>query len=960
MKLKTLLLLVFLWCVLPIAGRRLTGVVLDKETGKTVIGATVELLSPADSTLLLSDAVKEYDTGWGGKVEEFRIENVQNHTTYLVRVRAVGYETLWDTVRVRMGDKVAEQRMPTIYLKPDSKMLSELVVKATKVKMVLHGDTLVFNADAFQLREGSMLDALVRQLPGATIEQGVIKINGRTVNSLLIDGKDFFKGDAKTALQNLPAYTVDQIKAYERQGEEARFTGIDTGEKEYVLDVNLKKQYKQGLLANVQGGAGTKDRYTGKVFVMGYTKKQRLTLLGNANNMNDGMRPGEDMEINSNPTGTGLMATKMLGVDYWLGGKKESDELTLSGTVQSTSAEDRTRTARTRFLPGGDTYGFGSTLNLNDNTNYMFDGSWQHAFGSHLLSLQANVSQSPSHSRSENRDAVLSQEPSVGASVLDSVFGMESNRDLLRQVINTTAAQSMGKTTSTNYGVSFQHTIRQENEDDAKSAFGYSAAMNKSTSHYDTYSLNEYRYPSSGSAEDLRNQYSDQSARKTDYRLRSYYTYSWDIGEDKLVNISPQVVYNFSYNSSHDSRALYRLDRLAEYGVRQDILGMLPSERVLLLKALDRTNSYGEHMRTTEHSARTLLTLRLGDRVYRPEFRLSLGMQWKYQQEHLRYERMGIHDIRRTNMEWQPQINMSYEAHDSLQVFQVYGSFSRNVHRPPLESLLDIRSDENPLYRSVGSPDLKNAYDYNASFMLNKNNIRRHEWWAAMIYWGVMRHAIAVTNEYDRSTGVTTARKQNVDGNWGVQSNGWWGKTIGSYYLGANFNLAYRHTVDLTSENGGGIVRSSFDQWQAVVAVRGEKKWDKFSVQCNYECALSHTTGNREGFARTVSWNHQVSNEINWELPQGFTLNSGMQVRLRRGLSMKELNTTDWVWNAQISKSLLKEQLYIMLQGYDLLHRLKTTSVNIDEQGRTETWNNAIPSFVMLRLSYRFTLGMQR
>jgi hypothetical protein len=96
--------------------------------------------------------------------------------------------------------------------------LDGITVTASKVKMVMHGDTIVYNADAFQLSEGSMLDALIRQLPGSELKSdGRIYVNGRFVESLLLNGKDFFKGNNTVLLQNLPTYAVNSIKVYEKK-----------------------------------------------------------------------------------------------------------------------------------------------------------------------------------------------------------------------------------------------------------------------------------------------------------------------------------------------------------------------------------------------------------------------------------------------------------------------------------------------------------------------------------------------------------------------------------------------------------------------------------------------------------------------------------------------------------------------------------------------------------------------
>ena len=104
--------------------------------------------------------------------------------------------------------------------------LAEVTVKATKVKMVVAGDTIVYNADAFNLAEGSMLDALISKLPGARLtKDGQIFVNGKYIQSLLVNGREFFSGNPKLALENLPAYTVNKIKVFNKSGAASKLAG---------------------------------------------------------------------------------------------------------------------------------------------------------------------------------------------------------------------------------------------------------------------------------------------------------------------------------------------------------------------------------------------------------------------------------------------------------------------------------------------------------------------------------------------------------------------------------------------------------------------------------------------------------------------------------------------------------------------------------------------------------------
>ena len=129
-------------------------------------------------------------------------------------------------------------------------------MKATKVKMVYKGDTIIYNADAFNVPEGSMLDGLIKQLPGVELkDNGEIFVNGKKIENLTLNGADFFKGKNKMMLENLPYYTVKNVQVYDKQTPKSKFEGHDVEQKEYTMDVVLKKEYRVGGTVYVEGGA---------------------------------------------------------------------------------------------------------------------------------------------------------------------------------------------------------------------------------------------------------------------------------------------------------------------------------------------------------------------------------------------------------------------------------------------------------------------------------------------------------------------------------------------------------------------------------------------------------------------------------------------------------------------------------------------------------------------------------
>ncbi len=193
---------------------------------------------------------------------------IQKTGRYIVKAEMEGYENAYANFELR-SNREQDVKVKPLRMEKDFHDLPEVVVKATKVKMVMKGDTIVYNADAFNLAEGSMLDALIARLPGTRLnKEGEIFVNGKKIESLLVNGRDFFSGSPKVALQNLPAYTVNKIKVYDEAGIASRIMQRDMGDKRYVMDVNLKKEYSKSYFGNAESGYDTDYRYSVKAFGM--------------------------------------------------------------------------------------------------------------------------------------------------------------------------------------------------------------------------------------------------------------------------------------------------------------------------------------------------------------------------------------------------------------------------------------------------------------------------------------------------------------------------------------------------------------------------------------------------------------------------------------------------------------------------------------------------------------------
>jgi hypothetical protein len=149
--------------------------------------------------------------------------------TYIIKAECEGYESKCINHTIKYIARNKDFSFPSLLLKKKFNQdvaLDDVVVTGTKVKLAYRGDTLVFNASAFNVPDGSMLDALIRQMPGAEMKSnGDIYVNGKKIDYLLLNGKDFFKGKNQVMLDNLPYYTVKELKVYDRSSEKSRLMG---------------------------------------------------------------------------------------------------------------------------------------------------------------------------------------------------------------------------------------------------------------------------------------------------------------------------------------------------------------------------------------------------------------------------------------------------------------------------------------------------------------------------------------------------------------------------------------------------------------------------------------------------------------------------------------------------------------------------------------------------------------
>ncbi|MBQ5621123.1 MAG: carboxypeptidase-like regulatory domain-containing protein, partial [Bacteroidaceae bacterium] len=507
-----------------------SGIVMDGSLNEPMTGASVVLLQPKDSA---------QSAGISTDLEgRFKLPAVKAGN-YIMRISYMGFQTYYRNIVLPKNNKSIN--LGTITLQENSKMMKEAEVTARVAQVEMKADTFVFNADAYRMPEGSMLEELVKKLPGAEIDdEGNIKINGKSVSKIMVDGKEYFQNDTKMALKNLPSKLIKKLKSYDKKSDYSRITGIDDGEEETVLDLSVKKGMKDGWVGNFDAAYGTEDRYSGKANVNRFMDNSYLSVIGSRNNVNDfGGRWGGG--------GSGITTSTMGGATFaWENGKPEytAGLLKLGGNVRYSSrdSESETRTNSEMFLPTGASQ-FSNSKNLGTNwsqsVNANFQIEWFPDSMTNIL-FRPNFSHSDGNSFSNNRSVTFNKNP-FEAGLTDPVEEYKKMTDTEGIRVNGNERLNSGDNYNNNVDASLQVNRRLGvpgrnitlNVDGA-----YSESDNKS------YSRSMVRYYQRTSDE-LNADYQNTMSPSKNYSVQGRFSYTEPILKGTVLQLSYQAQYRF-------------------------------------------------------------------------------------------------------------------------------------------------------------------------------------------------------------------------------------------------------------------------------------------------------------------------------------------------------------------------------------------------------------------------------
>jgi len=902
----------------PVCGRADTkeacGRVFDSFTRELLIDVQIDVLSKTDSALIATFFSKGVFYAFDDEAN-IDIDSIPEEGAILYLRKEGYYPQYLNVPKMGKTETLIELKPVLMDRVPffKSKRLNEVTVTASRVKMVMKGDTIVYNADAFALAQGSMLDGLIDQLPGVELKNdGRILVNGKFVSELLVNGDRLFKGDPKIALENMPAYMVKDIKVFRRDD---KADPIPLEKQPLIMDVKLKKQYETGWIANAEAGYGTSNRYLGRLFGLMFTRSSRLALVGNINNTNDDRKPGQTDNWNPDWQSAGRATIATCGVDFIWNSRLRSWKVEANVLARHKKSDISSNGTSECYLSDGNLTGKRTNTSLSRQWRITSDNRIRFR----IPRLKVEFMPTASFVRERASGESESRTSDSYGNLLNSMT--EVTATYRRYWSASANLVGLWKLPLTSYNLKLGAWVKWtgrtfERTTDRLLLFPQQPEQNETARPQEL--LPERTF----------------EARTETPSFSGNYNFS------KVFHGNYGAKYYYNHNRVNSSR---------DYYLRQPQENMLPSVTDAIQHAgFIPSNSYDYSQVEDRH----LLELHAGNffphlkgRSYQPNIGVKANII--YQPGHIRYEQGGqVYRADRKPLYVEPSLSCGI---DNFMHF----SYTYSAMLPSLRDLLDVTDAANPLNIFLGNSKLKTARTHGLRldlFAFAGKGINME------VRYNKHENLVAQSASYDMATGVTTYRPVNVNGNWDVNGELRYNRKFGNgetWRLTSATRALYQNSVDMI-----GLTLNTVRNFNL-----SEKLRLTYKIASGMELTANGNVEWRKVTSPMAGFNPISAVDFDYglifratKLPWDMSFTTDLMMHSRRGYADSRLNTNDLVWNARLAKSILNGNLTFAIDGFDILGNLSNVRLVMNSQGRTETRYNTLPRYAMLHVIYRLNL----
>ena len=911
------LILMFLFPITLFAQQRVdvtgkTLVVSNNGEGQEVLPYTnILVLEAGDSTLVkgvMSDA--------GGN---FRLSfHAKKESPYLLKVSYIGMKPEFRALntgktKIHVGNIVLTEGLE----------LSEVVVTAPIKEVELVGDTTVINADAYRIPEGSNLEELVKKVPGLEYDRQnkSLVYNGLPIAEINVNGEAFFAGNHALALENLPADLVSRIKVYDKRSEMEKFMGIKTGEENYVLDLQTKKEFNGTLMTSVAAGKGNNKKKEAELISNFFkTGGENLSVIAKSGNRNMTSANKDNRQDN--------VAVNFL--------KKFGKKIHLNGNVMYSNAINGNEGTSyyEQYLKTGNRYRYATSDRHNTNrmASTMLSMKWN-IDKMTLLNLSGSFSAMKGTNGSDSRQATYNENPELD---ITAPFNGEENGQTENDIrVNGIRMNSRSTSANRQYFLNADLTRRLNEKG---SSLGLTMQYSEGRGKNEAFSVSSTTYyqlqDEWGNDSVLyRNQYYDSPNRNRKFSLGLILT------QPLHKSLRAQLSYKFRRENQNNDRNTYDLSRFFD-GTDDEPLYTLPEgyEAAYTDSLSNRSRSH-----TTAHEV--ALHLNYTDRTW--EINAGLSVVPERQSLDQKTGRMQA-DTLRTSVNYYPAVTVLWHKKKT----RVQLSYEGDTKQPGLTELLTLTDNSDPLNITRGNPSLRPSYNQRVRLEARDTKIGLN----GDMTWANTVNSVTRAVTYNTQTGGIESYPVNVNGNWNARATVRYQKRIKRRFsVTARTGASFSQNVSLINEGQQEMPERSTTHnttLNANLRFGYQPQWGGFDLTGDWRFRHSTNLLRETG---DYTRDYRLGVNAYADLPGGIQLRSDVDYSFRNGTNITPGEDDQVVWNASLSWRFLKQKkAELSFYWADILSQKKNFTRSVSSSGLSERHTQQIGSWFMLSFKYRF------
>jgi hypothetical protein len=894
------------------------GSVTDTLNKQNLQKATISLLRSKDSVLI--QFTRSTQNG------DFVLEN-NFIGKFIILVTYPTYADYYDTVSLQANGVVD---LGLVKLTTKAHLLSDVTVVQKIAAVRMKGDTLVYKADSFKVKEGASVEELLKKFPGIQVDKsGNITAQGTKVEKVLVDGEEFFGDDPTIATKNLSASMVNEVQVFDKKSDQATFTGIDDGSTTRTINLKLKDDAKKGWFGKAELASNGNERWNNSLMANSFKKKRKFSVYGitsstgktgldwtergqfgesENNNMtitdDGGMYMswgGGDGFDNPNYWGEGIPKSWSAGINY--SNKFKKDQQSLNGSYKYGKIINE---------------GFGSTLSQSILPDTLF-------FNNDRRTIFGNKDR---HSLNGSFDWLVDSFFSVkttitaskGTQVGSSIFYSES-LNAFNQFVNK--SNRINNSNADNQ--SFKATIlfRKKFKKNGRTlSLNIEQSMNQSDGTSFLYAVNDF-YNKSG----VINVSDTTDQQKLNNSTNNILMGKLAFTEQLMKDLTLELSYGLKNNQSKNKLLSYDKNIDGNYSLLNNQFSNDFDFRIL-------TNQVGSMIRLNKKK----ITFSAGGDITFANFK----------QQDLIKDTLYTYQF--TN--FFPKANFTYKFNANK---RINFNYNGNTRQPTIQELQPLANNNNPLFIQVGNPNLKQEFNHRLNISFNNYQVLKNRGFNIGANGSFIDNAIRNSMVTD-STGKTISQSVNANGNYNYSAyigfNTKLPKLDMYFYTNYSYNFSNNVSIVNTLKNETGNDRHSisFNLSKDV-----EEKYN-FWMYTSFNYNISSSSIRPEN--NTQFWTINGGAELNIQLPWKLELNNNIDVELRQKTPLFSGNNNVTIWNAYIAKKILKnDKSQLRLSAFDILNQNRGYSRNISSTMLTENNFNQLAQYFTLSFIWNFSKG---